>query len=553
MNKAALILLIILSFALIAVCFAGNITVTVSYDAPEAGDIYLKIYQHRFRANTEKTDYERPDIWTEKAQQTIKLDASNQYKFTDLDPAQYFFYAWLDSKPNETPDLDPPEPTGWYSSDFGRMEPVIIDDDAEDFEITIQLYKLKPFPKQELEIKQSSFSWKKGYPVLHLKGKPEELGFAHGYLIAPQIVDFFQFFILEDQVRSATRYREKIYPMLKERFSVTPDHQKELKAVIKGMKKRGTDIFIEPLEREMDWIDILAINAYGEFWMDRLACTQGVFWGKMTEESELKGGLITGRNMDGECDIRKSTVMHFLIFAFEPEGKKRWISFKWPGYIGTYTGINEDGIYCMLNYGSRKTGPKTTGHTPVTFIQRAILEEVSPDNMIEDSQKIFERFRCSGGGSCGAPAVIFLASPYVGQEHPAVVYEGNRFGEAFRYPGESPTFSPYNLVGSNHFFKYGVSYDEPGQVFGQTPYFSSRCRARIAISKATVWERTDHPVGTAEVVDFVKSLAAGYTEHSIIFRPNEMTFDVSNDNLKFDHWDAPYLDWTTFRFEEIFE
>ncbi|MBL7073805.1 hypothetical protein ISS37_01015 [candidate division KSB1 bacterium] len=482
----------------------------------------------------------------------IKLTNPGDFTITDLPDAQYAIYGWMDVDDNEHVNFDPPEPIGWYSSDYGRMEPITLTQEENTQVANIILREVRPFPDRELKTEHGALKRIRGYPVLHLWGTPVEMGYAHGYLIAPQIMDFFEFFTLEDEVGSATKYKEKIIPVLKSRITLTKDLRAELDAMIQGMRDSGTDLYIEPLSREIDWIDLLAINAYGEFWMSRLACTQCAFWGKATENSELEGGLITGRNMDGECDIRKTTVIDFLIFAFEPMGKKKWISFKWPGFIGTYSGINEDGVYCMLNYGSKKPGPITVNHTPVTFIMRAILEEVGPENMVEDAVKVIDHYRSSGGGSCGAPTVMFIAAPYRGQEYPAVVYEGNRFGGKVRYPDEPPTSSPFNIVGSNHFFKFGVSPDKLGKVFGQIPYYSTQWRVTVAINKAEAWARTNKPVGTKEVINLLQSVAHGTTEHSIIFRPNEMTFDVANDDLKFDKWDAPFLKWTTFHFDEIF-
>lgn len=50
--------------------------------------------------------------------------------------------------------------------------------------------------------------------------------------------------------------------------------------------------------------------------------------------------------MDGEIDIRKVTVSHFLIFAITPceTNKLKWISFMWPGFIGSCSAINEKGF-----------------------------------------------------------------------------------------------------------------------------------------------------------------------------------------------------------------
>ena len=67
----------------------------------------------------------------------------------------------------------------------------------------------------------------------------------------------------------------------------------------------------------------------------------------------VDGGTIAGRNMDGEIDFRKVTVTHLLVFAVDPGAAagRRYVSIMGPGFIGTYSGFNEDGLYMMANAG----------------------------------------------------------------------------------------------------------------------------------------------------------------------------------------------------------
>ena len=71
------------------------------------------------------------------------------------------------------------------------------------------------------------------------------------------------------------------------------------------------------------------------------ACSQFVFWGELVDPRELPGEQpVAARNMDGECDVRKVTVTHFLLRAVEeaespgPPGERdgrRYVSALWPG------------------------------------------------------------------------------------------------------------------------------------------------------------------------------------------------------------------------------
>jgi hypothetical protein len=60
----------------------------------------------------------------------------------------------------------------------------------------------------------------------------------------------------------------------------------------------------------------------------RSSCTQFACWGERTAGTDVQGGTIAGRNMDGEIDLRRVTVSHFVLFATAPgeAGHKRYVS-----------------------------------------------------------------------------------------------------------------------------------------------------------------------------------------------------------------------------------
>merc|ERR1719223_531534 len=83
-------------------------------------------------------------------------------------------------------------------------------------------------------------------------------------------------------------------------------------------------------------------------------CSQFAFWGEASLGTDSHG-TITGRNMDGENDFRKVTVWHFLAHAVQPDdGSLRYVHFIWPGFVGSISGLNERGVYVMMNDGSSR-------------------------------------------------------------------------------------------------------------------------------------------------------------------------------------------------------
>jgi hypothetical protein len=258
--------------------------------------------------------------------------------------------------------------------------------------------------------------------------------------------------------------------------------------------------------------------------------------------------------MDGEVDLRKVTVSHFLLFAVEPSepGRRRWVSAMWPGFVGTISGINEEGLYSMENAGGTGPGPVVDGLTPCSWVQRFMLENAGKQSTPESIAASIDRFRSAGGGAFGAGSIILWAVPYEGQSNPAFVSEGDRFGTAIRTPADVAPVCRNDIMATNHYRVYGVDPHRPGLYFGKEPSFSSRWRYETGMNTLEAWRRQRKPLGTAEMRRLLQSVAHGATEYSVIFRANEMSLDVAVDDLAADLWDAPYHPWVTYEFEELF-
>jgi len=258
--------------------------------------------------------------------------------------------------------------------------------------------------------------------------------------------------------------------------------------------------------------------------------------------------------MDGECDVRKVTVSHFLLFAVDPAepGYKRWFSAMWPGFVGTISGINEEGLYSMENAGGTGPGPVVGNIVPCSWVQRYILEREGSKATYEKVLKRMEQFRCEGGGVTAPGSIILWAVPFHNQEAPAFVYEGDRFGGAMRIPAQVRPIHPHNITASNHHKVYGYNPDQPGLSFGKSVSFSSRWRYETGMNELEAWSRTGKTLGLPEAKRLLQIVSHGSTEYSVIFLANQMKILVAVDDLKTDMWDAPYLSWREYQFEELF-
>ena len=106
-----------------------------------------------------------------------------------------------------------------------------------------------------------------GWTYVHLQGDPGQIGFQHGYLLAPQIADMFQVLKVESEHSTKRDWqffrdagRTILWP------HIDPEYQQELQGIAKGVAARGVNL---------DLWDIVAMNGQIELteyyvpWLDK--------------------------------------------------------------------------------------------------------------------------------------------------------------------------------------------------------------------------------------------------------------------------------------------
>jgi len=95
-----------------------------------------------------------------------------------------------------------------------------------------------------------------GWTYVHLEGSPSDIGFQHGYLLAPEIADALEAIKLSDTHETQRDWeffrktaREMLWP------HVDAEYQQELQGIADGAKAHGVDL---------DVYDIVALNAFEE-------------------------------------------------------------------------------------------------------------------------------------------------------------------------------------------------------------------------------------------------------------------------------------------------
>ncbi|KAL9647438.1 hypothetical protein ABK040_006799 [Willaertia magna] len=492
---------------------------------------------------------------------------------------------------------------GWYRK--GYLEgflPIQFTQNINQNSFNLLVEGVTPFPLEEKRFKDNGVLRKiKGYTVLSLYGNETERSYAHGYLLSSQIIDFLKYYLLEGDGSNNLiyNYLNVILPVLQNSFYFDKTFTSEVNAMYQGMIDSGVDLYLIELNRKFLPIDIIAINAYIEiefiqrYGVPQLenqklfnylksrfngnankklkACSQFAIWSSFTTkhcDSQQYGNLISGRNMDGEIDYKRATVHLFLISSIHSSiaSDKRYISVMWPGFIGTLSGVNEDGVYTMMNYGiSSNLSPKWSESVITTWIVKNILQKTSlsqatPNNVLS----LINKYNSGAGGACVTGCVLFITRRTSINDTmntpPAFVFEGDYTNGMMRSPGYSFPWFINNAIGAtNHFQLYGVDPSDKYATknFGRTNDFSSMWRYTVGINPIAVWDRIEKQEFNCfdKIKESLQRAAHGSTEHSVIFRPQNnksIKLDIAVAANTFTAWDAPYLNWITYDFEELF-
>lgn len=327
----------------------------------------------------------------------------------------------------------------------------------------------------------------------------------------------------------------------------------EITGIIEGAKAAGASLFVPELSRDLSIWDVVAINAYLELSFPvehppssahRFGCSQVSFWGSWTAGA----GVFAARNMDGEIDPWKVTAQYTLLHATSPSVGRRVVSLMWPGFVGTLSGMSEDGRYLMMDSSSlaQNQSHREAGATVLTWALIETLRSIPADaaRTAESTKSwLVKTFGTDAGGLALAGSLLFFASNATSP----FVFENNRFGGKLRFANEVPPFDSDCIEISNHFLLYGASGDSN---FGQPVSFSSLWRYEVWKNKIDAWRDAAQTVTISHMQELLQATCHGTTEHSVVWTPSTISIAVAK--ATWSRWHAPYGQWTTMAFEDLF-
>eukprot|EP00048_Salpingoeca_helianthica_P018832 m.243259 g.243259 ORF g.243259 m.243259 type:complete len:613 (-) comp27216_c0_seq1:82-1920(-) len=529
-------------------------------------------------------------------------DARYSFSFDFLFPQNYTVVAFA-TKGQEALDFTDIQPLGWYKTDpclgaWGAICTGVValaNKDVTGLSIPLN-YSHEPV---DGTFGRSSVKHMNGVAVVQLQGNAVERGAAHGRLLARQVLEFFEFFLLEDRVTSPKLYETSVRPgFMSAQFNLSthPGFLDEARAMVAQVCST-INCMVPSLGRPLDEWDIVALNGYGIWhaavsdvsafpeWMRgpdgnpprSRACSQFILWGDATISTDT----IHGRNMDGEIDVRKLTVSDFVLFAVTPteQGYSRYVSAMWPGFIGTYSGINEHGWVMMDNSGCAGPRPYGQGSPIDTGVIRDFLLIASTSLPVTASyaqiQSAIETgHKSETGGVLIAGDILVMSRPFVNTStfEPGCMYEGDHRGGLIRAPRDRQVLPSGPRIGAtNHFYRYqsdpfsyptgsnpGATDNNPlprgnGVCNGDLSDFSTVWRFQAGCAFFEALSRAGVTIDESHMKRALASMAEAETEHSIIMLPNTMHILVAVASRAHPMWDAPYEAWQTFSFNDLFQ
>jgi hypothetical protein len=265
----------------------------------------------------------------------------------------------------------------------------------------------------------------KGVPVLRLSGTPHERGYAHGYLLAGEIMDLFNRY-MAFVIRDTGGYETRIRPEVRDRFAFSPEIREEIAGLLQGLKdKRGSDRIDTPFGRPLDELDLLAVQALPDWYP--FACSAFVTWGALAPD-----GPVAGRNMD----FFVHPVLlenHMLVVNGRSPGARAHVSLTWPGMVGVLTGLNEDGVVAFVLDAAPKMSTDRKGFVARTLATRLVVERASRIAPAGYAYHLLRDVPTRWGGC------LFVAGPRAGAvPGSAGVLERDARGTSLRTFGDDP-------------------------------------------------------------------------------------------------------------------
>lgn len=231
--------------------------------------------------------------------------------------------------------------------------------------------------------------------LLRLSGSHYEMGYNHGYLLAPEIMNVltqygFWVIVLFEQDYADLVARQQL-------FAWGP-YAEELRGMLAGMRDAlaPEQLLVSPPgqpARPLALEDLMVMNAMGDWLIGSISCSSFSIWG----EGRRDRSALLARNFDWMTDAGNTIMDHQVVIAYQPDDGPRWVNVTFTGEIGCVSGMNEYGVSAMIHVVVDPC-PRTDreGFVPGTVALRRVIEQLGPQSSPADVEKMLDGFPALG-------------------------------------------------------------------------------------------------------------------------------------------------------------
>jgi len=365
------------------------------------------------------------------------------------------------------------------------------------------------------------------FRVIRVWGSPEKMGFAHGYLVGKDFVADFQVMLAQLYPDDIQRY-EKTRKALKDFIKIPPAAKSEIKGVFDGISALyGAAPKLELLKRRLVLDDVVFYNSIDA--LRAFGCSGFTVWGDRAGEV----GVISGRNFDYPA-FSPATVSHQSILVRQPTDRHEVATITWPGYIGAFTGFNDEGVAIFLHDGTgRRADAPNHQFTPTALIAKDVLERSRPGRAARGMRDdlILAKTAYSYMVRVVTPWVAAVATPEL----------------VLRADADGPSLNPNGpdwSITTNHYLSGS---------FGPATRASDDSLRRFSQLRKTLKESVTDQIAWQALSEVAAAAPDGGTLHSLVYFPEQRRLELSFATWKDTFKPATMNKPVTITFDELFD
>lgn len=357
-----------------------------------------------------------------------------------------------------------------------------------------------------------------GVRVLKLKGTQYEMGYAHGYLLAEEIL-----YMVDNYTLYITNYLNEPYFELREKMSYFDwdmSYGHELEGMLAGiLAKLGEDgciIHPKDIERNLDLVDLQIVNTISDW-----ACSSFSAWGA----SRTDGSVIYARNLDYHKGYDEAFKRTHVLISYKNEDATAWAGASVAGFIGCISGMSEHGMTLALHNTDKFESTNAGDYIPRCMILRQLMENSQNSWVPNDVDALMDQFPAYEGMN------LHITFPCEGRDDNEIAgvieFDGNadhadgrgtlrNIDDNPALPGtlgKSQAYSStHTLINTNHYLKRKPE-DKDFEDNSIWRYYSIRDGIKNA--------ETDGNIDINEALSIMKDVGHVGTVHTVVFEADQ--------------------------------